>query len=256
MASDNNRVSFLNFPIDSLTSEHVIDKCLSWCRGDRCSHTIITVNAAIMTMMRKDKQLHAACAAGDLILADGMSVIWASRLAATPLLERVTGIDLVDSLLDKASQSQMKVFFLGAREPVVSKLVEICREKHPGLIVAGYRNGYFKDEQHAEIVRQIRASKADMLFVGMPSPFKEVWCEKYRDELHVPLIMGVGGSFDVLAGFVDRAPQWLQKIGMEWFWRLLMEPGKMWKRYLVTNSVFIRLSVSWIIRQRLFTSFR
>ncbi len=244
------RITFLDCPLDSMAYNQVVDQCLSWCHGQRQPHTIITVNAAILTMMRTDKEIFQACCAGDLILADGMSVIWGAKLAGTPLVERIAGVDLMASLLKKAAQYHLKVFFFGAKEEVVTKLIDIYRDKYPGLIVAGYHNGYFESEQHADIISLIKSSEADLLFVGMPSPFKEVWCDKYKNQLQIPVIMGVGGSFDVLAGFIKRAPSWLQNIGMEWFWRLLKEPRKMWKRYLVTNSLFIWRTLKWVKRNR------
>jgi len=204
-----------------------------------------------MMMMRNDKELLHACTAGNLILADGMSVIWGTKLAGTPLPERITGVGLMTNLLQKAAQYHLSVFFLGARERIVSQLINICKEKYPGLVIGGYHNGYFTEDQHEAIANLINKSNADFLFVGMPSPFKEIWCENYRDQLQIPLIMGVGGSFDVLAGFIKRAPSWIQRIGMEWFWRLLMEPRKLWKRYLTSNSLFIWNSFIWIIRYRL-----
>ncbi len=239
------RLKFLNCPLDSITYGQAVDQCLSWCHGRRQSHTIITVNAAILTMMHDDQQIFQACTAGDLILADGMSVIWGAKLSGTPLVERVAGVDLMAGLLEAASQHQLRVFFLGAREEVVSGLIAVCHDKYPGLVVSGYRNGYFGDDEHDEIISLIRDSGADFLFVGMPSPFKEIWCEKHREQLNIPVIMGVGGSFDVLAGFIKRAPVWLQNIGMEWFWRFLKEPRKLWWRYLITNSLFIWQTIVW-----------
>jgi N-acetylglucosaminyldiphosphoundecaprenol N-acetyl-beta-D-mannosaminyltransferase len=109
------------------------------------------------------------------------------------------------------------------------------------LTVAGSRNGYFEAKDHLSIVDEIRASEPDMLFVGMPSPFKDVFCERHRDRLNVPVIVGVGGSFDVLAGFTRRAPKAAQRLGLEWAWRMLMEPRRLWKRYLTTNTEFIWL---------------
>jgi N-acetylglucosaminyldiphosphoundecaprenol N-acetyl-beta-D-mannosaminyltransferase len=134
---------------------------------------------------------------------------------------------------------------------VVAALVERSRARHPGLEIAGFRDGYFGAEDHLRIVEEIRASGAHMLFVGMPSPFKETWCERYRQHLEVPVIVGVGGSFDVLAGFIKRAPRWVQSMGMEWFWRLMMEPRKLWKRYLTTNSEFIWHAGREIVARRL-----
>jgi len=133
----------------------------------------------------------------------------------------------------------------------VEKLAGLCAHRYPGLGVAGYRNGYFGPSDHDAIADEIRARAPHLLFVGMPSPFKETWCERYRDRLAVPVIMGVGGSFDVLAGHVRRAPLWMQSVGMEWSWRLLMEPRKMWKRYLTTNSEFMWLAAREILSRRM-----
>jgi N-acetylglucosaminyldiphosphoundecaprenol N-acetyl-beta-D-mannosaminyltransferase len=131
-------------------------------------------------------------------------------------------------------------------------LVEQSRVQYPGLEIAGFRDGYFGPRDHAGIVEEIRSSRAHLLFVGMPSPFKEIWCERHRQRLNVPVIVGVGGSFDVLAGFVRRAPLWLQSpLGLEWFWRLLMEPRRLWKRYLISNSRFIWLASQEILARRL-----
>jgi N-acetylglucosaminyldiphosphoundecaprenol N-acetyl-beta-D-mannosaminyltransferase len=133
---------------------------------------------------------------------------------------------------------------------VVRELAERATRVHPGLEVA-YRNGYFRPEEQEQIVEEIRARRPHFLFVGMPSPFKEVFCERHRHRLDVPVIMGVGGSFDVLAGQVARAPRWMRSVGMEWAWRLLMEPRKMWKRYLTTNSEFIWVAGGEVLARRL-----
>jgi N-acetylglucosaminyldiphosphoundecaprenol N-acetyl-beta-D-mannosaminyltransferase len=221
---------------------------MQWQRDPhRCSHTLITVNAAIVVNMRQEPPLRQAVEAGDLIVPDGMPVVWASRLVGTSLAARVAGVDLMARLLEVASEQKWRVFFLGAREEVLQKLRSICRERHPGLIIAGYRDGYFKDADHPQVIQQIRDSNADVLFVGMPTPFKEVWCEQHREGLSVPVIMGVGGSFDVIAGYIRRAPKWMQACALEWSWRLMMEPRKMWKRYLVTNTKFLWL----LFRRRL-----
>jgi N-acetylglucosaminyldiphosphoundecaprenol N-acetyl-beta-D-mannosaminyltransferase len=216
-----------------------IATCLAWCEGPRAPHTVITANAAILCMMRRDPELAAACRAGDLTVADGMSAVWALRAAGTPVPERVAGVDLMARLLEEGGRRGLSAYFLGAHEETVSRLAALCPERFPGLRVAGWRNGYFKAADHPAIVEEIRGSGAHLLFVGMPSPFKECFCELHRERLGVPVIMGVGGSFDVLAGKVARAPMWMRRVGMEWSWRLLMEPRKMWRRYLTTNSEFL-----------------
>src|SRR5262249_19632063 len=145
----------------------------------------------------------------------------------------------------------LRVYFLGAKREVASTLVAHSRAQHPGLEIAGFHDGYFGPDDHLRIVEEIRASVAHILCVCMPDPFTETWCAPYRQRTQVPVIMGVGGSFDVLAGFIKRAPHWVQSLGLEWFWRLLMEPRKLWKRYLTTNSEFVWLATLEIIARRL-----
>jgi len=154
-------------------------------------------------------------------------------------------------LLAAAAEHELRVYFLGAKREVIAALVERSRVQHPGIEIAGYRDGYFGADDHPGIVEEIRSSRPDILFVGMPSPFKETWCERHRQRLDVPVIIGVGGSFDVLAGFIRRAPRWAQSLGLEWFWRLLIEPQKLWKRYLTNNSAFIWLAGWEILARRL-----
>ena len=233
------RIEFMGLPFDAVTMEQSIDRCLEWCADDKPARTLMTINAALLMMMRSDAGLLKACEAGDLIVADGLPVVWATKIVGTPLAGRVAGVDLMQNLLQAGHDNKLKIFLLGAKQEVIDRMLEICARQYPDLVIAGSRNGYFTEDEHAEIAAQIRDSKADILFIGMPSPFKEIWGEKYRNELGVSVIMGVGGSFDVIAGYVMRAPVWMQNIGMEWFWRLMMEPRKMWKRYLVNNSHFI-----------------
>jgi biofilm PGA synthesis N-glycosyltransferase PgaC len=244
-------VELLGVPIAAVTMQEAVARCLEFCRAPRASHTVLTLNASHLCMMRRDAELEAASRAGDLIVADGMSVVLALRASGQPAPERVAGVDLMAQLMAAGARHNLSVYFLGARREVVEALAARARADYPGLTIAGFRDGYFGPQDHFAIVEEIRASKADMLFVGMPSPFKETWVERHRERLNVPVIMGVGGSFDVLAGFVPRAPRWMQSIGMEWSWRLLMEPRKLWKRYLTTNSEFIWLSAREIVARRL-----
>jgi N-acetylglucosaminyldiphosphoundecaprenol N-acetyl-beta-D-mannosaminyltransferase len=233
------RRDLMGLAFDPETMQSAVERCLAWCEGPCAPHTVITANAGVLCMMRRDRELREACRSGDLVLADGMSVVWALRAAATPVPERVTGVDLMSRLLEEGARRGLRAYFLGARQEVIQALVELCARRYPGLVVAGCRNGYFSAADHPAIVEEIRGRRPHLLFVGMPSPFKEVFCQRHRDRLDVPVLMGVGGSFDVLAGYVSRAPRWLRAVGMEWSWRLLMEPRKMWKRYLFTNSEFL-----------------
>jgi N-acetylglucosaminyldiphosphoundecaprenol N-acetyl-beta-D-mannosaminyltransferase len=248
---DRARAELLGLAFDLVDMESAVAQCLEWCRLPRASHVLMTANASHLCMMRRDADLWRATRAADFVVADGMSVVWALRAAGLRVPERVAGVDLMARLLQAGARHGLRVYFLGARREVVASLVERCAKEYPGLVVAGWRDGYFGPEQHSAIAEEIRGCVPHLLFVGMPSPFKETWCERHRARIEVPVIMGVGGSFDVLAGYIQRAPRWAQRMGLEWAWRLLMEPRKLWKRYLTTNSEFLWLAGREVLTRRL-----
>lgn len=199
----------------------------------------VVLNAGKVVLMKKDSELKSIIKNCSLINADGQSIVWASKILGSPLPERVTGIDLMEKIIELASKKSYGIYFFGAKEEVVQKVVNHYKEVYPGLKLSGYRNGYFSNEENGEIVDSIKASNADILLVAFSSPKKEYWLSKYGEEMGVPFVMGVGGSFDVVAGVTKRAPKWMQKIGLEWFYRFAQEPKRMWKRYLVGNTKFI-----------------
>lgn len=237
-------------PLTAVTMDEAVERCIAWCRaGDRRSHLVTTVNAATVAAMRGDPDLRAACTGSDLLLADGVPVVWAARLAGCPVPQRVAGVDLMQRLLERAGHDRLAVFLLGASQDAVSRLAEVCRERYPGLRIAGCQHGYFGADEHDRIIGCIRASRPDLLFIGMPTPFKETWAHKHLHDFCVPVVMGVGGSFDVVAGFVARAPVWMQRSGLEWAWRLGCEPRRLWRRYLFGNSYFILYTLAAIWRR-------
>ncbi|WP_226998981.1 WecB/TagA/CpsF family glycosyltransferase [Flavisolibacter tropicus] len=209
----------------------------------------VVVNAAKMVNAQKDEELKKSIVDCDIINADGKSIVWASKFLNCALPERVAGIDLMHNLVDMAASKGYKIFLLGAEQEVLEKVVEVYRTKYGDQLIAGYRNGYFKKEEEPELAKQIETSRADMLFVAVTSPKKEIFLNTYKHLLNVPFIMGVGGSFDVIAGKTKRAPLWMQNLGMEWFYRVLQEPKRMWKRYLFGNSEFIYLVAKEKIKQ-------
>jgi N-acetylglucosaminyldiphosphoundecaprenol N-acetyl-beta-D-mannosaminyltransferase len=216
----------------------VVDECIR--NGGHIQHTVI--NAGKIVRMQKDKRLYDSVVNCDLINADGQSVVWASRLLGKPIPERVAGIDLMEKLVALAAEKNYTCYFLGAKEDIVKKTVEVYSEKYSPTIVAGYRNGYFTHDEAPAIARQIRDSNANLLFVAMTSPKKEIFLDEFSDVLQkVNFTMGVGGSFDVVAGFTRRAPLFMQKMGLEWFFRFIQEPRRMWKRYLIGNYKFMVL---------------
>lgn len=202
-------------------------------------HSVLFANAAKVVMAETDERLREALYAADLLAADGQSLVWASRVLGRPLPERVAGIDYMIDLLGVAESHGWRVFFLGGRDEVLEKVEAFCRRNHPRLAIAGSRNGYFPPERDAEIAALVRDSGADVVFVGMPSPRKEFWIVDHGPATGVALAVASGGSFDVIAGAVRRAPLVWQRAGLEWLWRVLQEPRRLWKRYLVTNSRFL-----------------
>ena len=210
----------------------------------------VAVNAGKIVKMQNDLQLRESVNNSDLINADGQAVIWASKFLNQPLKERVAGIDLMEKLVKLANQKQYRIFLFGAKEEVVSEVAKRYTQTYGEGIIAGYRNGYFNKDQEAEIAQAIADSGAHILFVAITSPIKENFLYQNRKALaSVNLIMGVGGSFDVVAGVTKRAPMWMQKAGLEWFYRFLQEPRRMWKRYLVGNTKFI-----WLVLREKFSS--
>jgi N-acetylglucosaminyldiphosphoundecaprenol N-acetyl-beta-D-mannosaminyltransferase len=201
----------------------------------------VSINAAKLIMLRHDPDLRDVVNQCQLVSADGQSVVWASRLLGDPLPERVAGIDLMFALLRLAERRGWGVYILGARQEVLEIAVQRLRQIHPRLRVVGYRDGYFADADSDEVATTIRASGAEILLVAMSSPRKEQWLGRYGRSANVPFAMGVGGAIDVVAGVRRRAPGWWQRLGIEWLYRLLQEPRRMFRRYLVTNLEFTML---------------
>lgn len=246
------KIDFLGIPVDSITmaeTVNLIDIAIQ--RNENINHVVI--NAGKVVSMLNDKELFNSVVSCDIINADGQSIVWAARFLGKKLPGRVAGIDLMQELVKLAYTRNYKCFFFGADEEVVKKVVETYTEKYGSKIIAGYRNGYFTAEDEPEIARQIAESGAQLLFVAITSPKKEIFLFKYKDILKkINFTMGVGGTFDIIAGLTKRAPKWLQNIGMEWFFRLAQEPGRMWKRYLVGNSRFIFLVLKeWVLSRQL-----
>jgi N-acetylglucosaminyldiphosphoundecaprenol N-acetyl-beta-D-mannosaminyltransferase len=234
------RPTLFGLEVDALTMADAVDTCNR--AVDEDSHVLVGVlNAAKVVKMRKDPWLRDSLLECDMLVADGQAVVWASRVLGTPLPERIAGIDLFEQLLVQADTKHLRIYLLGATSEVLDALCSTIEGRFPNLVIAGSRDGYFKEEEAAEVADAIRASRAHMLFIGMPSPRKEVFLGTYGSSLNVPVLHGVGGSFDVMAGKTRRAPQLWQRTGMEWAYRLLQEPRRMWRRYLTTNTAFIAL---------------
>jgi len=233
--------------VDALTMREAVARCAEAIRT-RQPLVVGVLNAAKIVNLRRDRTLRESLLTCDLMLADGQSVVWASRILGRPLPERVTGIDLFEELLDLADREHRSIYLLGARPEVLAALRQRIADRWPGLSIAGSHHGYFRDSDAPAIAGRIAASGADMLFLGMASPKKEIFLGRFGAGLGVPVLHGVGGSFDILAGLTRRAPLAWQKLGLEWAYRLLQEPRRLWKRYFVTNTSFIALTLRELLR--------
>lgn len=243
------RINFLNIPVDALTMQETVDRIeLAIKNDDHINHVVI--NAAKVVMMHKDRALFNKVVTCDIINADGQSIVWASRFLGKNIPERVAGADLMQELVKLANKNKYKCYFFGARDEVVKRIVDIYSQEYGPEIIAGYRNGYYSEEESQSIAENIASRGSQILFVAIPSPRKENFLYEHREILNkVNFTMGVGGTFDVIAGFTKRAPVWIQNLGMEWFYRFLQEPGRMWKRYLYGNMRFIWLVIKGKFKQ-------
>ena len=243
------KINLLNIPIDAITMQETLQKVENTILLKKQIHHTV-VNAGKVVLMQTDKELEKSVIEADIINADGKAIVWAANLLGHKLPERVSGIDLMEELVKRSFEKGYKCFFLGATQDVVNRLVEIYKEQYSDDIIAGYRNGYFEKNEEEQIAKEISDSGANMLFVAITSPKKEIFLNTYKNQLtNVNFVMGVGGSFDVIAGKVKRAPLWMQNFGLEWFYRVVQEPKRMWKRYLVGNTKFI-----WLIIKEYFKS--
>ena len=232
------RQMLLGCPVDILTMAETLELVRDSIRKrKRLQH--VALNVAKLVNMRRNPLLTSDIVSSDLIGIDGVGILWAARLLGLPAEERVAGIDLFDQSLALCEQQGFKPYFLGATQQIVQEAASRALQRYPKITFAGVRDGYFRPEKELDIVNEIRASGADCLFIGMPTPYKERFLASYRDQLDVPFVMGVGGSFDVLAGKVRRAPARMRVNGLEWLYRVYQEPRRMWWRYAKTNTLFI-----------------
>jgi N-acetylglucosaminyldiphosphoundecaprenol N-acetyl-beta-D-mannosaminyltransferase len=209
-----------------------------------------SVNAAKIVRVQRDGELRAAIDACELVTADGVPVVWAARLLGHEVPGRVNGTDLMEALLARAEERDWSVFLLGSHEDVLADVRKALARRHPRLRIAGTRHGYFAAKEESDVVAEVAAARADILFIGLETPQKELFQARHRETLGVPFTMGVGGSFEVLAGRRRRAPRWAQRSGLEWAFRLAQEPRRLLRRYAVGNARFVGLVLRELARSR------
>lgn len=245
----NTRYKIMNTFVNVVSMDETI-RCVEKIieKGKPTQHVVI--NASKVNLMEDDPELRRIVNSCPLINADGASIVWAAKKLGVPLKERVTGCDLFQELVRVAAEKGYKIYLFGAREEVVTKVKAIYEEQYPEIQIVGYRNGYFTEADEPEIVKNMAESGADMMFVAFSSPKKEYWVNKYIAQLNIPFVMGVGGSFDIVAGVTERAPKWWQDHGLEWLYRFIQEPKRMWRRYIIGNAKFVGLTYKYKFKNK------
>ena len=234
-----NRIKVLGINIDPLTMRETVDTVEQYVLGKRALH-LMGVNADKINQCHIDEKIKKIVNDSGIINADGASVVLASKFLGTPVPERVAGIDLMQSLLELSNNKGYSVYFFGAKEEVLQDMLKAFKNDYPNLIVVGHRNGYFSADDEQDIQEDIREKNPDFVFVGITSPKKEYIIQKFMANGVNSVFMGVGGSFDVLSGHIQRAPLWMQKSNLEWLFRVANEPKRLFKRYFVGNATFIK----------------
>lgn len=238
------RVEMLGASFDALTLAQTLDLLVNYARGNRHVH-VITANVDHVVRLSRSEELRALYAAADLVVADGMPLIWASKLLGCPLPERVAGSDLFPRLCERAAEQGLSVYFLGGASGAAQRAAEVLVARHPLLRIAGLYCppfGFESDPCECErIVGQIQSAAPDILFVGLGSPKQETWIHFNRARCGAKLCMGIGIAFSFLAGDVKRAPKWMQNLGLEWLHRVCQEPARLWRRYFIDDLAFFVL---------------
>lgn len=201
------------------------------------------INVGTIVSAKDDQIIQEYINESDVVNLDGMGAILGAKILGKPLPERVAGADLFEEVLSLSDNKGYSVYFLGATKYVNELTYLKAINEYPTLKVAGKHDGYFFDAQK-EIVELITLCEPDILFVGIKSPEKEYFIKEWKDKLNVKVILGVGGTFDVYCGEVERAPKWVQRIGMEWLFRVYQEPKRMWKRYLISNFTYLKMLIN------------
>jgi N-acetylglucosaminyldiphosphoundecaprenol N-acetyl-beta-D-mannosaminyltransferase len=244
------RIEMMGCQIDNLSMSETLDRVEGFIRSG-LPHQHVVVNVDKLVKASRDEGLRRIINDCALVNVDGMPVVWASRLLGTPLKERVAGVDLFEALMKRAAEAGWRVYLLGAKQEVVSGVKRIYEERYAGLQVVGARNGYWTPDEEDGVVQAIAEARPDLLFVAISSPKKEQFLGSYQEAMKVPFAMGVGGTFDVAVGKVNRAPLWMQRSGLEWFYRFLQEPRRMFRRYFIEDMAFFGLLWrEWRLRSR------
>ncbi len=219
------KIDILGVLVDSVTMAEALEKACNLIADGGC-HAVFTPNSEIMMTAYEDADFCATLNGADMIIADGIGVVYASKILKAPLPERVAGFDLASKLIETASDGRYSIYFFGGKPGVAEQAIANLTMQYPKLNIVGYSDGYFDGEKEKTIIEDIKAKKPDILFVCLGAPKQEKWIAANKEALGVPLSLGVGGSLDVWAGVVERAPEFYQKAGLEWLYRFAKQPTR------------------------------
>lgn len=219
------RVEILGVQVDAVTMAQAVERVINLI-GEKNPAIVATANAEMLLRATHDDELKNILNAASLVVPDGAGTVWAARHLGKAMPERVAGFDLVQELMKIAPARDIKFFLFGAAPGIADKAKLKAETLYPGIKIVGTRNGYFKSDDEPEIISQIKTSGADILLAALGVPKQEKWLAKYKNELGVPVSIGVGGTFDVMAGVVKRAPLWMQRARLEWLFRAMLQPSR------------------------------
>ncbi|MFW5992037.1 MAG: WecB/TagA/CpsF family glycosyltransferase, partial [Halanaerobiaceae bacterium] len=231
----------LGIMIDRLDMKQAIKRIKNFMNNNNNRAIILTPNPEMIVMAQEDKQLARIINRADLKIPDGAGVVLASRLSKHILRERVAGYDLMTELMNLAVKEEYLLYLLGSKPDVIEKACDQITKNHPGIKIAGFHHGYLDRKLQQEVIRDINRISPDILFVGMGVPLQEKFLDQVVPQLDVKVAMAVGGSFDVLAGKIKRAPVWLQRLNLEWLYRLLQEPNRLGRMMALPRFVWLVL---------------
>lgn len=239
MSNNKQTVPIYGIPFSKRSMDETVQLLTRSIEERQLTH-VITANPIMIMAALDDPGYKRMMLKADLIVPDGAGVVWAAKYAGNPVAERVTGIELINRLLEQGERRHWKVYLLGTTQEIIEAAAEKLQLQYPQVRIVGCRNGFFTAEQDDEVVEAIRQAAPDLLFVARGADTQEPWIVKYKQRLNVPIVMGVGGSFDVISGRLKRAPVLFQKLRLEWLFRLLQEP-KRYKRMLVLPKFVVKV---------------
>ncbi len=244
-------VNICGVEINNLSIQEVLSSIVSLIEDGKPSF-VATCNVDHIIKLKKDAEFKKVYDSAVLVVPDGVPLLWASNLFGTPLKERVNGTDLFELLCELSARNGFRIFLLGGRSHAASLAADVLRKRYEGISITGTYSppiGFeFDPAENSRITDMIKSSGCDILFVGLGAPKQEKWIYRFKDEYKAPVSIGIGVSFEFVAGMVKRAPRWMQVVGLEWFWRLLMEPARLWKRYLIDDMQFF-----WLVLKQKFS---